>query len=253
MNINSISTKAKKAFNLLKIKLQQKQYQGLPYLYKKNDSDSLLIVFAAFTGEKRRFNYVRSFKNLHCDQLFLLDPWGHLGSYNLYENGMDYPRRITEGLINKIIEKGNYKHLYAAGSSKGGTESIYFGLTIGADHIFSGACQYNLGTYLWREEFREIFYGMMGENAGENEVGLLNDTVRGKLRECSGCKSVVHVFYSKKELTYERQIIDLLCDLREFQIPYKDVESDFEKHEDVACPFADYVNEQFDIIKKQTR
>ena len=111
--------------------------------------------------------------------------------------------------------------------------------------FFSGACQYNIGNYLWREAFREIFYGMMGKNAGLKEVDLLNDTIRRVLRDSSGTKSIVHVFYSKKELTYERQIIDLLHDLKQYNIPFIDVESDFEKHEDVAFPFVSYVNNHF--------
>ena len=106
MDLKALYTKAQKAVSLLKIKIRQKNYQGLPYLYEKNGSDSLLIVFAAFTGNKRRFNYVRSFKDLRCDKLFLLDPWGHLGSYNLYENGQDYPRIVTQGVVNKIVGGG---------------------------------------------------------------------------------------------------------------------------------------------------
>lgn len=251
MDLKALYTKAQKAVSLLKIKIRQKNYQGLPYLYEKNGSDSLLIVFAAFTGNKRRFNYVRSFKGLRCDKLFLLDPWGHLGSYNLYENGEDYPCNTTQRLVNKIVSGVGYKHVYAAGTSKGGTEAIYFGLLIKADAIFTGACQYNLGTYLWREEFRPIFYGMMGKEAGEKEVELLNDAIRGKLRENAGCKTVVHVFYSKKEKTYERQIIDLLHDLEQYQIPFRDAESDFEKHEDVAYPFVDYVKEYFNQIDNE--
>ena len=85
----------------------------------------------------------------------------------------------------------------------------------------------------------------MGKEAGEKEVELLNEAIRGKLRENAGCKTVVHVFYSKKEKTYERQIIDLLHDLEQYQIPFKDAESNFEKHEDVAYPFVDYVKEYF--------
>lgn len=252
MDLRVLHTKVQKAVSLLKIKLRQKNYLGLPYLYEKRGSDSLLIVFAAFTGNKRRFNYVRSFKDVRCDKLFLLDPWGHLGSYNLYENGQDYPCKITQNLINEIVIGSRcYKHVYTAGTSKGGTEAIYFGLPIKADAIFTGACQYNLGTYLWRKEFRPIFYGMMGKDAGEKEVELLNDAIRGKLRGNAGCKTVVHVFYSKKEKTYERQIIDLMHDLEYYQIPFKDIESDFERHEDVAYPFIDYVKECFNQIENE--
>lgn len=90
----------------ISIKMREKSFMGLPYLYMKNGSDSLLIVFSAFTGDKRRFNYVTSFKDLKCDRLFVLDPWGCKGSYNLYENGQNYPEQITHCLLDKIMNGG---------------------------------------------------------------------------------------------------------------------------------------------------
>lgn len=135
--------------------------------------------------------------------------------------------------------------MYSAGTSKGGTEAIYFGLSLDVDVVFTGACQYNLGTYLGRTEFRDILEGMMGKEAGQREVECLNEKMYDALRNYKGSKTVVHVFYSKKELTYERQIIDLLRDLKDNNIPFKDVESDFEKHEDVAGPFVQYVSDYF--------
>lgn len=141
--------------------------------------------------------------------------------------------------------------MYAAGTSKGGTEAIYFGLPLDVDIVFTGACQYNLGTYLGRSEFRDIFEGMMGKEAGEREVNLLNEKMYETLRTYKGNKTIVHVFYSKKELTYERQIVDLLRDLKDNNIPFEDVESDFEKHEDVAGPFVKYVNDYFKQLKNE--
>lgn len=119
------------------------------------------------------------------------------------------------------------------------------------DVVFTGACQYNLGTYLGRDEFRDIFEGMMGKEAGQYDVGNLNEKMYGVLREYKGKKTVVHVFYSKKELTYERQIIDLMHDLKQYKIPFRDVESDFEKHEDVSYPFVDYVKDYFNQIDNE--
>ena len=139
--------------------------------------------------------------------------------------------------------------MYTAGSSKGGTAAIYFGLPMNVDVVFTGACQYNLGTYLGREEFRDIFEGMMGKYAGQQQVELLNEMMYNTLKNFHGNNTSVHVFYSKKELTYERQIIDLLHDLKQYNIPFEDVESDFEKHEDVGKPFANYVINYFKQIE----
>lgn len=251
MTVSDLNKKVKKLMTIVKIKLHQKSFDGLPYLWQRNGSDKLLIVFSAFTGDKRRFNYVTSFKDLKCDKLFVLDPWGCKGSYNLYENGENYPEQITRRLLTKIVNGGGYKYLYAAGTSKGGTEAIYFGLPLDVDVVFTGACQYSLGTYLGRAEFRNIFEGMMGKEAGQCEVEHLNKKIYDSLRNYNGDKTTVHVFYSKKELTYERQIIDLLRDLKDNNIPFEDIESDFEKHEDVAGPFVKYVNDYFKKLKNE--
>lgn len=226
---------------LVKIKFHEKVFEGLPYLYERGETNKLLIVFSAFSGDKRRYNYVRSFKDMDCDKLFILDPWGCKGSYNLYENGKKYPELITKKLLKKIINEKEYKHVFTGGSSKGGTAAIYFGLSMNVDAIFTGACQYNLGTYLGRPEFRDIFEGMMGKKAGVKDVEKLNELMYDSLKNYKGNKTVVHVIYSKKELTYERQILDLLHDLKEYSIQFENIESDFEKHEDVSGPFVNYV------------
>lgn len=237
--------KIKSLWSILKIKLHEKKFEDLPYLFQKNGSDTLMIVFSAFTGKMRRYNYVRSFKDIKTDKLFILDPWGYLGSYNLYENGSSHPMETTLNLIEKIASGGGYKSIYTAGSSKGGTCAIYFGLTVNATAIFSGACQYNLGTYVTRPERIEIFHGMMGSKAGKAEIDRLNNMVKDKIKEKKNTKTVIHVLYSKKELTYERQIVDLLKDLEANHIPYLDVERFFENHDEVSAPFVEYVKEFF--------
>lgn len=60
------------------------------------------------------------------------------------------------------MNKYKYKRTYYAGSSKGGTAAIYYGVKNNATAVFSGACQYNLGTYLSIDKHRDIFQSMMG-------------------------------------------------------------------------------------------
>ena len=224
------------------IRIKERKYKGrLNYLLFRKHSDSLLIVFSAFGGTKRRYNYVRGFKNLKMDRLYVLDPFAYLGSYNLYENGSELPRRLTMELLFEVIKKGKYKTIYTAGSSKGGTCAIYYGLELEAKYIFSGACQYNLGSYLHRPDHEKIFLSMMGGNAGEKEARLLNEVMPRQLEKHRNSKSIIHVFYSKKELTYERQIVDLLDKLKECHIPCVEKEDFFEKHEDVGFSFMKYV------------
>lgn len=224
----------------IKIKCRKFEKQ-LPYLYYKNGSQTLVIIFSAFTGEKRKFNYVKGLRNTNIDRLYILDPWGYKGSYNLYENGFDSPDLITCKLINKVLRGGGYKRVFMAGSSKGGTCAIYFGLKFRAAKIIAGACQYNLGTYLHRPDHEKIFISMMGKNAGEDEAYKLNQVLPSCLEAHKGCNSEVHILYSKLELTYQRQIVDLLCKLKECNIKTIEIERPFEKHEDVGKYFLPYL------------
>lgn len=118
-------------------------------------------------------------------------------------------------------------------------------MQINATAIFAGACQYNLGSYVHRPDHDEIFHGMMGETAGDKEADLLNSIMPNILKNNCNSKSVVHVLYSKKELTYERQIIDLLRDLRKNNIPTVEIEEFFDNHEDVGRPFLNYLLKYF--------
>ena len=171
-----IFSSIRKAVSVAVLKIIEKKYQGKqPYLYYNHHRKKLLIVFSAFNKSKvRLYNYLNCLSyTKEFDRLYILDPWGVRGSYNLYENGQDYPEKITTALIELIISRGGYECVYTAGSSKGGTCAIYFGLKIGAQKIFSGACQYNIGTYLYQIR-DDVFKGMMGADAGEKERDLLN-------------------------------------------------------------------------------
>lgn len=101
------------ALQLVEIKVHERNFEhGLKYLFYGNHSDELLIVFSAFgSTERRTYNYVRTLHGCKIDKLFILDPWGVKGSYNLYENGSDFPWRVTNELISKIISGGGIKEL----------------------------------------------------------------------------------------------------------------------------------------------
>lgn len=233
-----------KIYNLIKIKLKERRYKGvLNYLYYRKKSSTLIIVFSAFTGKKRRYNYVKGLADSKYDRLYILDPWGDRGSYNLFENGENYPEVYTSSLISEIITQNNYTTIITAGSSKGGTCSIYYGLKHGASKIIAGACQYNLGTYLHREDHEHIFKGMMGRDAGQKEADFLDSVMPLMLEQHANSQVVVYLLYSKAELTYQRQIIDLIKKLHECNITLKEKVESFEKHEDVGYYFLPYLKQ----------
>lgn len=242
MNLKSLYKKVCSIPFRIGIKCRQRIYQKrLSYLFYNNKSDSIIIVFSGFTGSKPKYNYVKSFSSLHIDKLYILDDFGYTGSYYWYENGGDTPRRLTEGLIGQFLSKKRYLHIYFAGSSKGGTCSIYYGLQYNAEIIFSGACQYNVGSYVHRDDHDAIFYGMMGRQAGEREAFILNSMMPKQFERHANSRSIIHLIYSKNELTYQRQIIDLLQKAKDCNLQIVEHIENFTNHEDIGKVFPSWV------------
>ena len=73
----------------------------LRYIYERNGSDSLIIVFSAF-GETRQYNYMKTLAESKIDKMFILDSFGYRGSYYWYENGDDEPNRLVSSLIERV-------------------------------------------------------------------------------------------------------------------------------------------------------
>lgn len=142
---------------------------------------------------------------------------------------------------------GGYKRIITCGSSKGGTCALYFGLLLNADEIYSGACQYNLGTYLSAECHRRIFEGMMGSIAGIKEISDLNDIMRTILEKKKDCKSRIFVLYSKIEPTYEQETKYLLRDLYRHKYCVQENIENFPEHSMVGNYFPQFVKDNITI------
>ena len=229
---------------LVQIELKERKYhKRLKYLYFNKGAKHLVILFNGFGGERPKYNYVRGLnKEKGVDRLYILDDFGYKGSYLLFEDGKETPRLMVESLINDILSKKHYDTIIMAGSSKGGTDAMYFGLKFNADIILTGACQYNIGSYLHRPDHEKIFLSMMGENASEKECAYLNSLLPNLLEEYKNTwKGKLYLLYSKNELTYERQIVDLINKLNECKYPYTEILETFEEHEEVGIPFLNLI------------
>ena len=193
---------------------------------------------------------MRSLSNLEVDRLYILDTWGYKGSYYLYENGNDYPMKMVDRVIEYYISSKKYRNVFTAGTSKGGTAAIFFGLKHSVTAVFSGACQYNLGTYLCCDKHMPIFKGMMGSTAAEKERNLLNLQMPLLLSEYEDTKTVIFLLYSKMEPTYEEEIIDLINDLEKKNITFETKEEAFKEHDQVGAFFPSYVLSCISRLKK---
>lgn len=236
--------------NLLMIRTHERTFSGrLKYLYfKQPENKSLIVLFTGFTDNDkvRKYNYVKGLSGLKSyDRLYVNDNFGYRGSYNLFEHGTNAPELMTKDLIVSILAKKDYDSLYFAGSSKGGTCALYFGLEFAATAVFAGACQYNLGTYLSKDTRKKVFLEMMGRNTNDEDIAELNNVMPAMLKKHQGCNTVVHVVYSKKDKTYERQLVDMLSELEHDGYTVVEKEETYEKHADIGVPFLKYMLNYF--------
>lgn len=174
--------------------------------------------------------------------MYILDTWGVKGSYYLYEGGDNTPMNLIDKIVEHYISRKKYRNVYTGGTSKGGTAALYFGLKHNVTAVFSGACQYNVGTYLYSKKHIPIFRGMMGLNAGERERKLLDQVMPTVLKEKNNTVTKVYLLYSKLEPTYDEEIVDLKKDLEKNKIPFEIQEEIFQEHDEVGLYFPSFVN-----------
>lgn len=203
---------------------RQKTYQGIRYVFRNGgrESDALVVVFSGFSkmGKPPRYNYAETLRDLRVHQLFVLDDTGYnkAGSYYLGENGNWFVPDLVCELIEKVRRECGAKKLIAAGSSKGGTAALLYGLKTGADVIVSGAPQYRLATYLSIARHRPILEAILG-GVTEEGIARLNRVLEDEiiLHADDAEKPVIYLHYSPKESTYCEHIKMLIDALEKYR------------------------------------
>jgi len=247
--MNTIVDKFLNYISILKLKFKENIYcNRLRYVYERNSSDTLVIIFSAFSP-KPRYNYVRTLKNFNkISRLYILDDFGVKGSYYWYEGGKKLPLELTKGLIESIVKERCYKNIITLGTSKGGTCAIYYGLMFNAKHIYAGACQYYVGNYLDTKSNKVILEAMMGCEVSKENVERLNRIMPEQLQNYSGSNSMIHLLYSKDEHTYREHIVHLINDLDKNHISYDEKVESFKNHNDVGKYFISYIKHELDKL-----
>lgn len=131
-----------------------------------------------------------------------------------------------------------------AGSSKGGTAAIYYGLQCNANVVYSGACQYYIGDYLNRPQFAPIVKGMTGKEPSDEVISNLNKIMPEHLRKHEGATTIIYLLYSKGEHTYQEHIVDLINDLKKYSIPYVEIIEEFSDHNQVGRFFSPFLKQE---------
>lgn len=250
--MNKYYRKLRTVINAVKFKWIERKLYGVKFIFKRNNSDTLLICFSALPPTNFRiYNNIIGFENLkkngrRIDRLYICDSWGFRGSYYYFEHGSDLPYRKTSALIEKILTNNNYSHIYTAGTSKGGTSAIILGLKYNASDIFAGACQYYIGKFLNVPCHYNILDKMISNDLSHNQwVEKLDSIVPTLIQKYNGCDTRIHLIYSKKEQTYEDHIKDLIDDAFRNKIIVIQNVCDFVNHNDVGHAFIPYVQKFF--------
>ncbi len=239
----------------IRIKLRlasQKSYgkNKIRYILETHkNSDILVVVFSGFSTEKEpaRFNYIRTLLPLKVNKLFILDDFGYRNRGAYYLVGRTGGEDLQEEICSLISRCRGNRKLITAGSSKGGTAALLYGLRCGADAVIAGAPQYHIGTYLTEPDHRKILEGICGDTSGES-VRKLDELLPEEIRRTENRNTRVYIHCSRQEHTFEDHVKDMISDLEEqgFRV-YGDLKDGYTDHARVGHYFSGYMK---DILRQ---
>ena len=229
--------------------MTKKSPEGVKYIWKRKGSSTLIIVFTGIG--KVRYNYKTSLWHSPNDLLFIADCWSGGVSYYWYENKSTHPEQCTQALIDRVLAKGKYTSVVTLGSSKGGTAAIYNGLKINADRIMAGACQYYVGDYLSRHQYKEHpeqWHAMVGGEPTQEWIDILDRKMPDMIEACRGSKTRVFLLYSTQEHTYPEHVKPLIEQLDACGITHEDQIEQFPEHSMIGGYFREAIKREFLVV-----
>jgi hypothetical protein len=146
----------------------------------KSNKEHLLVVFSGFHNETNsyRYNYIKTLRNFDCNKLFILDNYGPRGCYYL-GNEMNYEVETSvQSLISYTASKLNISpsNIISAGTSKGGSAALYYGMKYNYGHIVTGAPQTKIADYI-RKFAKETAEYILGIEPTAYEVSYINNLI----------------------------------------------------------------------------
>ncbi|MBR2122734.1 MAG: hypothetical protein IJ930_07420 [Lachnospiraceae bacterium] len=246
----SITGKIKKAVAIAESKAEKTftGEQGIPvhYIFRKRRSRILLVVFSALNSEGPRYSYLSVTRFLKMNQLFIRDDFAGLGTYYLGPDRSDSVESEVLDLIGRTAAAAGAEHIVFAGSSKGGTAALFFGLQFPGAVIVSAAPQYYIGDYIQSvKKLHPSVPYILGKTAGEmtrEDIGWLNTRVSEKIRTDKHADSQkCHIHCSSKDSTFELHVQPLLKDLEEAAIRTELDLGSYEEHFEVKNHFPGFL------------
>lgn len=193
------------------------RFQGqtsLNYKLRKAPNSSgaqiLVVVFSAIgsVGDFT-YNYAASLESSSANILYILDDFGDQGSYNYMDHGDKYIFDTTQALIGEKLQELGLKaqDLVTAGSSKGGAAALIHGITAKAGHIYVGAPQTRIGSFLAKPHPNVLEF-MTGGNTEEDILNL--DSVIVELARTSTFWPKVTILVGDADHHYRSHVLPFL-------------------------------------------
>ncbi len=231
---------------LIKLRLASQRCYGsnkIRYIYERHyNSESLVVVFSGFSApdEPARFNYIRTLLPLKINKLFILDDFGYQNRGSYYLTGRQEKNNLQEEICSLITKYSERRKLITAGSSKGGTAALLYGLQCRADAVIVGAPQYHIGTYLTDPDHLKVLEGICG-NTTAASVQKLDALLPDQIQQAS-TSTTVFIHCSVREHTFEDHVKDLLFDLknRGFTV-FQDLNDSYSDHAQVGQYYAAFL------------
>ncbi|MGL4740594.1 MAG: accessory Sec system protein Asp2 [Sarcina sp.] len=212
------------------------------YIFEKAkffNSDSLIVIFAAFAKDEAKYNYIKSLKAIDANKLFILDDYGSKGTYYLGLDGNFRVESSVISLITNIMSKKQIKfqNVIACGSSKGGSAALYYGFKYNFGNIIVGAPQYRIGTYLCNLSIKDYAYEIFGDIKCENSLRYDN-----LIRLVSNRNTKVHLLTGQGDRQYKLYLKDFIQLASDYELNLTVDMIEINGHNDIAKEFPVYLN-----------
>lgn len=222
---------------------------GVTYSFNQyNNSEKLYVIFSS-ADVSSKFNYVKTFKDVNENKLFLCDEVIDDIKYKCsYYYGYDGKNTYEEKLIALImskVEKLKIKkeNVILVGSSKGGFASLYFTYKYGFGTAIVGSPTIFLGSQHQDTSFgKKLIYHLTGQNNIDGSK-LLNSLIINAVN-MTDHKPQIYYHVGKGEKRYSDHAIPFLSKISDEKKGIVELDlGDYTSHSKVGKYFVEYINE----------
>lgn len=229
----------------IRINEKNRMVEGIKmkYLFFRNSkSKRLIVVFSGWPVRRiSTYNYVKTLEKVKDNKLFILDSEGYnqMGTYYLGNSCKWIEYDVIPKLIEYVKTKcGSIEQVIFAGTSKGATCSLLYGLRMNVDAVICGSPQYRIAWYLQNSGNQQLnTFPILIRDSKYNEKeidSLLEEAIdKAKLTK-------IYMIYSSGEFLYPYDGCHLIEKLKTSDLEchlYNLIDDGFIEHSDVGRYF----------------